>query len=470
MLPQQNKFFRLSWQGLVCLAALLLVAGRPPAPKNQRTESSGIVTASSRPNILVILTDDQGYGEVTAFGAPDLQTPHLDDLVKAGMKLTNFYANSSVCSPTRASLLSGRYPQAVGVPGVIRTNRANSWGHLSSAAVLMPDRLRKAGYATALIGKWHLGLSSPNTPNQRGFDFFHGFVGDMMENYTTHVRDGKNYMRLNGKEINPQGHATDLFTQWSVEYIRKRAKTAKPFFLYLAYNAPHVPIQPPAEWVQKVKVRQPGIPEKRAQLAALIEHLDDGIGRVIGALKEAGLYENTLIVFTSDNGGQLSAGAFNGNINGAKGSMYEGGLKVPACVVWPGRIAPGSQSDQLLLTMDIYPTLLAAIGAKAEIQVDGVSFLPTLLGQKATPEARTVFFTRREGEGGYGGKTIDAVRKGDWKLLQNFPDVPYELYNLREDPLEQHNLAKQQPKVYKELFSLLQNHRAEGGMVPWQRP
>ncbi len=470
MLSRKNKFPKLPWPVLVCLVALLLVAGRPPAPQNQSTESPRIVAVPPRPNILVILTDDQGYGDVTAFGAPDLQTPHLDGLVKAGMKLTNFHANSSVCSPTRASLLSGRYPEAVGVPGVIRTNRANNWGHLSSAAVLMPDRLRKAGYTTALIGKWHLGLTSPNTPNERGFDFFHGFAGDMMEDYTTHIRDGKNYMRLNGQEINPQGHATDLFTQWSVEYIRKRAKAAKPFFLYLAYNAPHVPIQPPIEWVQKVKVRQPGISEKRAQLVALIEHMDDGIGKVIGALKDSGLNENTMILFTSDKGGHLSAGEINVAVNGAKGSMYEGGLKVPACVVWPGRIAPDSQSDQLLLTIDIYPTVLAAIGAKAEDQVDGVSFLPTLLGQKATPAERTVFFTRREGEGGYGGKTIDAVRKGDWKLLQNFPDQPYELYNLREDPLEQHNLAREQPEVYKELFSLLQNHRSESGLVPWQRP
>ncbi len=213
------------------------------------------------------------------------------------MRFTNFYANSSVCSPTRAALLSGKYPDLVGVPGVIRTHADDSWGYLHPKAVLLPQILKNAGYQTALVGKWHLGLTAPNLPNQRGFDYFHGFTGDMMDDYNTHLRWNNNYMRLNDQEINPTGHATDLFTNWSVEYIQHQAKSDKPFFLYVAYNAPHVPVQPPAEWLNKVKAREKNSTDKRANLVALIEQMDAGIGEVVKALKKSGAYSNTIIVF-----------------------------------------------------------------------------------------------------------------------------------------------------------------------------
>jgi len=214
--------------------------------------------ASAAPNILVILADDLGYGDLSSYGATDLQTPHIDRLMLAGTRLDQFYANCPVCSPTRASLLSGRYPELVGVPGVIRTHASNNWGYLSPRATLLPTLLKKANYHTAIIGKWHLGLQSPNTPNQRGFDYFHGFLGDMMDDYYNHRRHDINYMRRNSQEIDPQGHATDLFTDWACDYLRDRANNdrpnkKKPFFLYLAYNAPHTPIQPPAAWLDKVK-------------------------------------------------------------------------------------------------------------------------------------------------------------------------------------------------------------------------
>jgi len=240
-------------------------------------------------NILMILVDDLGYGDLSSYGATDLKTPHIDQLVAEGMRFDNFYANCPVCSPTRASLLSGRYPDLVGVPGVIRTHMTNNWGYLAPQAVLLPKLLEPAGYHTAIVGKWHLGLASPNTPNERGFDHFQGYLGDMMDDYYKHRRHGINYMRLDDKEIDPPGHATDLFTQWAIDYIRSRAKKNQPFFLYLAYNAPHTPIQPPIEWIERVKKREPGISDKRAKLVALIEHLDDGIGKVISALKDCGI-------------------------------------------------------------------------------------------------------------------------------------------------------------------------------------
>jgi len=246
-----------------------------------------------KPNILVILVDDLGYGDLSSYGAKDLRTPNIDQLMANGMRFDNFYANCPVCSPTRASLMTGRYPDMVGVPGVIRTHPTNNFGYLSPDAVMLPTMLKKAGYHTAIIGKWHLGLESPNIPNERGFDHFHGFLGDMMDDYYTHLRHGYNYMRLNKQEIHPEGHATDLFTQWAIEYIRGRINKKQPFFLYLAYNAPHTPIQPPEEWLEKVKKREKGIDSKRAKIVALIEHLDYSIGKVIQALKDAGLYKNT---------------------------------------------------------------------------------------------------------------------------------------------------------------------------------
>ena len=422
---------------------------------------------AGRPNILMILVDDLGYGDLSSYGATDLKTPHIDGLVSAGIRFDNFYANCPVCSPTRAALLSGRYPDMAGVPGVVRTHITNSWGYLAPHAELLPKLLKPAGYHTAIVGKWHLGLESPNTPNERGFDHFHGFLGDMMDDYYNHRRHGNNYMRLNGKEIDPEGHATDLFTQWAVDYISDRAKSDKPFFLYLAYNAPHTPIQPPDDWLVRVKNREPGIDDKRAKLVALIEHLDDGIGKVVTALKDAGISNNTLVIFTSDNGGQLNVGANNGPLNGSKGQMDEGGIRVPMCAVWPGRIKPGSRSDHVALTMDLYPTICEAAGAKIAHRIDGRSILPTLLGKSQPEEKRFLFWVRREG-GGTGGRAFYAARSGDFKLLQNSPFEPMRLYNLKDDPKEQNPLGRRH-KMYRTLSTALRNHIIEAGAVPWEK-
>ncbi len=445
------------------LLVFSLLAWRPNIAKAE---------AESRPNILLIFVDDLGYGDLSSYGATDLRTPHIDRLAGSGMTFFNFYANCPVCSPTRAALLSGRYQDLVGVPGVIRTHPENSWGYLSPSAILLPAVLKKAGYRTAIVGKWHLGLESPCTPTDRGFDHFHGYLGDMMDDYYTHRRHGINYMRLGTKEIDPKGHATDLFTDWSIDYLRSHAarRGKQPFFLYLAYNAPHTPIQPPTEWFERVKRREPGITDRRAKLVALIEHMDEGIGRVLKTLGETGLAKNTLVVFSSDNGGQLSAGANNGPLRDGKQSMYEGGLKVPTAVAWPGRIAAGTRSNRIALSMDLFPTLAAAAGAKFEHKIDGESFLPALLGEDQPKPRRPLFFSRREGGARYGGKTIEAVRRGDWKLLQNSPFKPLELYNLKDDPKETTNLAKSAPKQFQELSALLRKQLQRYGTVPWQKP
>lgn len=443
--------------------------------------------SAGRPNIVVILVDDLGYGDLSCYGATDLKSPNIDRLVAGGMRFSQFYANCPVCSPTRASLLSGRFPDLVGVPGVIRTNLRDNWGCLSPQAVLLPTMLKRAGYHTALVGKWHLGLASPSTPTERGFDHFHGFLGDMMDDYHNHRRHGINYMRLGDKEIDPEGHATDLFTEWAIEYLRRQAEkrdpgqdaggaqerdalaTIEPFFLYLAYNAPHTPIQPPQEWIERVKQRESGISERRAKLVALIEHLDAGIGKVLDALKETGLSDNTLVIFTSDNGGQVDVGAGNGPLRAGKGDMYEGGIREPMCAVWPGRIEPGSRSDRITLTMDIFPTVCEAAGVKIAHEIDGASFLATLLGEvQPSNGERLLFWVRREGGPRYGGQVYYAARQGDYKLLQNSPFEPLKLYNLAEDPREQNPLDGKHP-MYRKLFNALQAHISQSGAVPWQR-
>lgn len=423
------------------------------------------------PNIILILVDDLGYGDLSSYGAKDLKSPHIDDLVAQGMRMDYFYANCPVCSPTRASLMTGCYPERVGVPGVIRTHASNSWGWLSPQAQLLPQALKSAGYHTALVGKWHLGLKDGQTPNARGFDYFAGYLGDMMDDYYNHRRHGINYMRRGHKEIDPEGHATDLFTDWACEYIAAQAKEPEPYFLYLAYNAPHTPIQPPRDWLTRVQKRQPDMSERRAKLVALIEHMDAGIGKVVKAIEQSGSQDNTLIIFTSDNGGQTDVGANNGALRGAKQQMYEGGLRVPMCAVWPGEITPGSKSNRLALTMDLFPTVCAAAGIADDTRaIDGRSILPTLRGKQQEPVRKFNFWTRREGGNRYMGKTIWAVRQGDWKLLQDSPMAPFELYNLADDPAEEHNLSQSNRKKYNELATALRAHIQRGGAVPWQQP
>ena len=356
-----------------------------------------------------------------------------------------------------------------GVPGVIRTPARDSWGALSTDVTLLPAMLRRNGYHTAMVGKWHLGLHAPDRPNDRGFDFFHGFLGDMMDDYYHHRRYGINYMRRNDSVIDPEGHATDLFTSWASDYIESRMVSPAPWFLYLAYNAPHTPIQPPEEWVARIKAREPEMDDRRARLVALIEHMDHGIGQVLRTLHSAGFAENTLIAFASDNGGLLNVGANNGPLRDGKQAMYEGGIRVPAVVAWPDVVAAGTESDYVGLTMDLYPTLLEAAGVPLTHYIEGQSFMPTLRGEAQSWEDRYLFYSRREGNLRYNGKTVEAVRHGAWKLVQNSPFAPLELFNLDEDPQEQADLSDSHPEEFRRLAAALRRYIQESGKVPWQR-
>lgn len=421
------------------------------------------------PNILLILADDHGYGDMSVHNGPSIQTPNLDRIAAGGTRLTQFYANSSVCSPSRASLMTGRFPDRVGVPGVIRTHAENNWGYFRQDAVTLPSMLKRKDYHTALIGKWHLGLEAENHPCRRGFDHFHGFLGDMMDDYYTHLRHDNNYMRRGLDTIHPKGHATELFTEWSVEFLRAQTQSLQPFFLYLAYNAPHTPIQPPDAWVARVQEREPDISPQRAKYIALVEHMDAGIGRVLDTLEETGQLSNTLVIYTSDNGGDMKVGAHNGTLRGQKGDMYEGGIRVPACAMWPGHIPEGHVTEQVAMLMDLFPTVCEVADVQLTHEIEGRSIWRTLQGERQDFSERVLYWLRREGNQRFLGQCQHAIRRGDIKLLHNSPFEPLELYNLSTDALETTSGAQAEPELFREMSGLFQAETQKAGSVPWQR-
>jgi arylsulfatase A-like enzyme len=422
-----------------------------------------------RPNLLIILTDDQGYGDVSAYQETVVRTPHIDRIGSEGILFTAMRANCTVCSPSRAAMLTGRYADRVGVPGVIRTQAESSWGHLTPSVPTLADELKRAGYHTSLIGKWHLGLESPNLPNERGFDFFHGFIGDMMDDYYKHGRHGQHYMRRNQQVVEPDGHATEVFTDWAIDTFRER-KDAGPFFMVLAYNAPHFPIQPPKEWFEKIKQREPQLSAARARNVAFVEHLDHNIGRVLEALDATGLTENTVVVFSADNGGSLPHAQNNDPWRGGKQDHYDGGLRVPFMIRWPARVEAGARSDYPGLLFDVFPTFLELAGAAVPPGIDGVSLAPILRGEALETPGRELYFVRREGNQRYLGQAYHALVRGDWKILRNHPFQPYELYNLKDDPQEKNDQAKARPDVFNDLAIALSRHIQRGGATPWQPP
>ncbi|MEX0330043.1 MAG: sulfatase-like hydrolase/transferase [Puniceicoccaceae bacterium] len=430
------------------------------------------VLSAKQQNVLIIMVDDLGYADLSCYGSKDMRTPALDKLVSEGMRFNEFYSNSCVCSPTRAALLTGRYPELVGMPGVNRLHNDDSWGFLTKDTIMLPELFQKAGYTTSLIGKWHLGIVEGNRPNQRGFGEFKGFLLGMMDDFWEHSRQGMHQMRRNETPIYPKGHATDLITEWSIEALQRDAASEKPFFQFLAYNAPHFPVQPPIEWLYRVKKREPGIEETRARMVAFVEHLDYGIGQVLDALDDLNLRDETIVVFTSDNGGLLSVGSNNGSLREGKTHVYEGGIKVPTCIRWPGRIKAGQSTEFSALTMDIIPTLAELCDIPVEHEIEGRSFSKLLLTGEQEAFQRPVFHMWLQKY-----KTKESIRAGDWKLLNDQwhplgerDGVTYELYNIACDPGEQKNLADSLPERTEEMASSLEAHMQNTQKIEWRRP
>ncbi|MEM9368712.1 MAG: sulfatase-like hydrolase/transferase [Planctomycetota bacterium] len=419
-------------------------------------------------NLIMILCDDLGFGDVGINGAPDIETPNMDSLAQSGLTLSRMRSNCTVCSPTRAAILTGLYADRAGVPGVIRTTPSNSWGYLRTDVPTIANRLGDVGYHTAIVGKWHLGLAAPNRPTDRGFHHFHGFLGDMMDDYYDHRRQGEHYMRLGTQKVHPKGHATEIFTRWAMDYLNDRSqKPETPFYLYLAYNAPHFPIQPPPEWLSATTKKHPNAPEKRQANIAFVEHLDHEIGKVLTTLDELGLTENTAIVLTSDNGGSLPHAQRNLPFRDGKQSHYDGGLRVPCYVRIPGITKPGTVNDIAAMTFDLSGTFLDLAGAEVSPDLDCISLLPMIRDGQPLPE-RDHYFVRREGNARYVGQAYHALIRDGWKLMQNDPFSAVELFNLNEDPTEQVDLAAKQPQRVTALKRAMASQIQAAGHVPWQ--
>ena len=399
-------------------------------------------TAGARPNVIVILADDLGCGDMSLYNGW-IKTPRIDQMAREGVRFTDFHSNSSVCSPTRAALLTGRYQQRVGIIDVIA-------GHLDTpglepAELTIPRLMKQNGYKTALFGKWHLGDDARHNPIHHGFDEFVGFLpggGD----YHKHG----NWM--DGTEVKEQkGYSTQIITDRSVDFIR-RNKTS-PFFLYVSHQAVHNPYQTPADTPENRPEIIPLDGERaRASYQIMLQELDRSVGRILDALSEHGLEENTFVFFFSDNG-DVGKNAITRLYRGGKFSNYEGGHRVPAVARWPGRIKAGWTSDELIVGMDLLPTIMdiAGIGIPEQRKLDGISIKDHLLKQADVPDRR-VFF-------GYEPKLGTAMRDGHWKM-QTQGDV-VELYDLSKDIKETTNVADKYPKRAEEMKAAIEKWKLE---------
>jgi arylsulfatase A-like enzyme len=434
----------------------------------QKQHPAEQATGQTVPNVVVIYADDLGYGDVSAFGSTDVRTPHLDALAERGIRLTNWYSNSPVCSPSRASLLTGKYPTRAGVEEILGGHRGTAG---MPQQVTLADRLKSAGYRTGIFGKWHLGTDEGQRPADRGFDEQYGFLAGCVD-YYSHIfywaedrnpihdlwRDG-NHIFENGRYL------TETIAEEASAFVERSADA--PFFCYVPFNAPHYPMHAPKKYVDRFA----HLPGDRRIIAAMISAMDDGIGRIVETLRRSGVLENTIIFFSSDNGPSAESrnwldgeeisytGGSAGILRGHKGSVFEGGIRVPSIVSWPAGLPHGVDFDTPAAMMDLLPTVLEAIGdgsvsvtdSDAAV-LDGFSQLSALRGEH--PDDLRSLFWRYEGQA--------AVRRGDWKLVRDpieklgEANTPGEhLFNLADDPSEKTDIAAANPDVHESLSTAL---------------
>ena len=417
------------------------------------------LNAMGRPNVILIFTDDQGMNDVGAYGS-EIATPHIDSLGRDGMKFSQWYVASSICTPSRFGLLTGQFPTRSrdGLLSALMFLNDKERG-IQPDEVTFPSLLRKSGYHTALIGKWHLGHGAKTfLPTRHGFAEFIGHTGGCIDFYT--MRYGIQRDWYHGeKHVDEYGYATDLITDEAVKFL-KRQKKDRPFFLHLAYNAPHfgkgwdptkelavnIMQPPPADLARVGHINDP----VRRTFAAKVVNMDDGIGRVLAALKANGQERETLVIFMTDHGGDNEFGGSNKPFRGEKATLFEGGIRVPCLMRWPGRIKAGSTSDEILSALDLFPTLCAL--AKVDVagqQLDGEDITDILTGvQKTLPARELLWHTGSHAELKRG--TWTALRQGDWKFLETSIGDQF-LFNLAQDPHEKADLKAQHPKLFNDL-------------------
>lgn len=415
-------------------------------------------TAATRPpNVVFILSDDQGSVDLGCYGSADIATPHLDELAKRGTRFRQFYVTSAMCSPSRASLLTGCYPQRVGVSSNVSGVRG-----LSPEATTMAEMLKAHGYRTAIFGKWHLGLLPEKSPNAQGFDEFLGYKEGCIDNYSHYYMwDGPNRHDLwkNTEEYwEPGSYFPDIMVREARRFIA--ANRDRPFFLYLPSNLPHFPMQGEIKW----RARYEKLPVAQREYAMSVSTLDEKIGEVLAALDENGLRDNTIVLFASDNGysdndRNFGGGGSSGPYRGCKVQMWEGGIRMPCIVSWPGHIPRDEVRDQLATGLDWMPTIAHYCGVPLpKEKLDGVDLTPIIDSAKAPAAHEVVHWM-------YGKQW--AVRRGDWKLLTNVPktvtkpgtgsreiETPMFLANLAEDPGEKTDRAAEHPEIVAELTRL----------------
>lgn len=436
-------------------AALLLTASAPVLA----------TTESPRPNLIVIVSDDQGYRDVGFHGGAEIPTPNIDRLAKEGVVFTQAYATGAVCGPSRAGFITGRYPTRFGCGGTPGYRPDNPREGLPLEEITLAEALRSRGYTSALIGKWHLGAHVRFHPLNHGFDEFFGHVGGGKRFFPElltrkHTSDAKNewesyhtWLSRGFEPVRTTGYLTDELSREAVDFVVRRAEfPEKPFFLYVAYNAPHSPFEAPAEEVAKFSHIKN---EKRRAYAAMIAVMDRGIGRILDALDASNLAGNTLIFFFTDNGGPNS-GAITDNtpLRGGKSSPYEGGFRVPMVARWPGVIPAGSEFTQPVSTMDIFATIAALnhLPENPGRPRDGVDLLPFLTGAKQGPPHQRIYLQ-------LGGGNGFCMREGDYKIVRGRKGST-ELYNLREDVGEKHDLASSDPERVRTMLDAFEQWNA----------
>ncbi|MEP3837804.1 MAG: sulfatase-like hydrolase/transferase [Algibacter sp.] len=427
--------------------------------KKHEKQNEEVNIEPKKPNIILIMADDLGYGELSSYGSTKINTPNIDKLASQGVKFLDFHSNGPVCSPTRAALMTGKYQQRTGVEGVITAANHREVG-LSLKELTLAEELQNLGYATAMFGKWHLGYAEEFNPTYQGFETFTGFVGGNID-YHSHI-DQEGYLDWwKGNIIDDEkGYTTDLITSYGVNYIKNNnpKKTGKPFFLYLSQEAPHYPIQgrydkPVREEGNKKYIRKVAKDSVQMIYTHMIETMDEGIGEIMKTVNAEDLNENTMIIFCSDNGAAGKRGD-NGGLRDSKASVYEGGHRVPLIISYPNQIKANSVSNAAVMSMDFLPTLVDIAGGKPTGKnIDGINFKSHLFkGTKL--EDRKLYWV-------FGSKK--AIRDGDWKLVTNETEgkESVELFNLKNDLSEKQDLSANEPVRVKNMLSQLENWQKE---------
>ena len=419
---------------------------------------------SGRPNILLILADDLGYGDVGFNGCTDIQTPRLDMLANNGTVFTSGYVTHPFCGPSRMGLLAGKYPHSFGAPFNLPPTGKGFEKYddegVPVGETLLGTVLQRAGYFTGAIGKWHLGFAPQFHPNQRGFDDFYGFLGGGHMYFPERYRPIYERQKKNGKArfneyITPLEHngtivqeteyLTDALSREAVRFVEQATRKQKPFFLYLSYNAPHTPLEAKEDDLAKFAHIQD---EKRRTYAAMVYAVDRGVGRLVDSLKSTNTLENTLIVFLSDNGGKIGAGADNGPLQQGKGSVCEGGFRVPMFFHWPGQVAAGKRFAHPITALDFYPTFARLAGATVptEQKLDGKDIWHAVTAGKNPRPGKSIFALRH-----WNGFHNVGIRRDKWKAVKRGPNGPWELFDLNEDIGEQHDVSQQHPDTVKSM-------------------